>query len=155
MQIERVTAITEEVVDAFARLMPQLAPGNELPDRAALIQMTGSGASELFVARETAGTAILGVLTLVVFQIPTGVRARIEDVVVDAAWRGRGAASALIDAAMDRAGERGANAVTLNSGPARAAANRLYQCLGFQRVETNVYRLYLKDRKNRQTAEPS
>jgi ribosomal protein S18 acetylase RimI-like enzyme len=146
MEIERVTIITDEVVDAFARLMPQLAPGTELPDRAALTGITASGAGDIFVAREAPGAEILGVLTLVVFRIPTGVRARIEDVVVDAACRGRGAASALIAAAMDRAGEKGANAVTLNSGPARAAANRLYQRLGFQRVETNVYRLYLKDR---------
>lgn len=149
MDIERVTLITDEVVDAFARLMPQLAPGTEPPDRTALDQITASGQGDIYVARENAGTEILGVLTLVVFRIPTGIRARIEDVVVDAVGRGRGAASALIDAAMDRAGEKGANAVTLNSGPARAAANRLYQNLGFQRVETNVYRLYLKDRKSR------
>ncbi len=86
---------------------------------------------------------IVGMLTLVTFRIPTGVRARIEDVVVDDAARGRGIASELTKAALDLAAARGAHTVDLTSRPSREAANRLYQHLGFQERETVVYRFPL------------
>ena len=82
----------------------------------------------------------MGMLTLAVFQTPTGVRAWIEDVVVDDAARGAGVASALVEAALDLADERGARTVDLTSRPSREAANRLYLRLGFELRETNVYR---------------
>jgi ribosomal protein S18 acetylase RimI-like enzyme len=87
---------------------------------------------------------IVGTLTLVVFRIPTGVRAWIEDVVVDEGARGRGVGQALTRAAIDRAAQAGARTVDLTSRPAREAANRLYQGLGFQARATNVYR-YSRD----------
>jgi ribosomal protein S18 acetylase RimI-like enzyme len=79
-------------------------------------------------------------LTLVVFRIPTGVRAWIEDVVVDQDARGRGVGAALNQAAIRLAGEHGARTVDLTSRPSREAANRLYSRLGFVPRETNVYR---------------
>ena len=86
---------------------------------------------------------IVGMLTLVVFRIPTGVRALIEDVVVDETARGRGVGEALTYAAFDRARAAGAKTVDLTSRPSREAANRLYQRLGFERRDTNVYRYSL------------
>jgi ribosomal protein S18 acetylase RimI-like enzyme len=86
------------------------------------------------------GGQIVGSLTLVVFRIPTGVRAWIEDVVVDAAARGRGVGQALNQAALDRARAAGATTVDLTSRPSREAANRLYRRLGFAERTTNVYR---------------
>jgi len=83
---------------------------------------------------------ILGMLTLVVFRIPTGIRAWIEDVVVDRAAGRRGAGEALTRAALELAGELGAQTVDLTSRPSREAANRLYQKVGFEARETNVYR---------------
>ncbi len=85
-----------------------------------------------------------GTLTLVVFRIPTGIRAWIEDVVVDESLRGRGAGDALTRAALDKAAELGARTVDLTSRPSREAANRLYQRIGFERRDTHVYRIMLE-----------
>ena len=87
---------------------------------------------------------VVGMLTLAVFMLPTGVRAWIEDVVVDDTWRGGGVASTLIEAAIDRADAAGARTVDLTSRPHREAANRLYLRLGFERRETNAYRRTLE-----------
>ncbi len=83
---------------------------------------------------------IVGSLTLVVFRIPTGVRAWIEDVVVDESARGHGVGEALNREALRVAREHGAITVDLTSRPSREAANRLYQRLGFTERNTNVYR---------------
>jgi ribosomal protein S18 acetylase RimI-like enzyme len=83
---------------------------------------------------------IVGMLTLVAFEIPTSVRAWIEDVVVDGSARGSGVAAALVDAALVRSAELGARTVDLTSRPDREAANRLYVRLGFELRQTNVYR---------------
>jgi ribosomal protein S18 acetylase RimI-like enzyme len=93
----------------------------------------------LLIARDADGT-IVGMLTLVLFQIPTGVRAWIEDVVVDTAAQGRGIGQALTTAAVGLANENGARTVDLTSRPSREAANRMYQKLGFCARETIVYR---------------
>jgi ribosomal protein S18 acetylase RimI-like enzyme len=82
----------------------------------------------------------VGMLTLATFQIPTGVRAWIEDVVVDADARGSGVAAALVQAALERSAGLGARTVELTSRPDRAAANRLYLRMGFETRQTNVYR---------------
>jgi ribosomal protein S18 acetylase RimI-like enzyme len=93
----------------------------------------------LFVARDGSG-AVVGSLTLALFRVPTGVRAWIEDVVVDEAARGSGAGAALVAAALDRAAAAGARTVDLTSRPSREAANRLYRRVGFVERVTNVYR---------------
>lgn len=101
--------------------------------------MAASPASVLFVARDTDGQ-IVGSLTLAVFRIPTGIRAWIEDVVVDSEVRGKGVGSLLVRAAVARAEQVGARTVDLTSRPSRTEANRLYVSLGFEPRETNVYR---------------
>jgi ribosomal protein S18 acetylase RimI-like enzyme len=83
---------------------------------------------------------IVGSLTLVIFHIPTGIRAWIEDVVVDVDARGKGVGEALNTFALTEAKRQGATTVDLTSRPSREAANRLYQRLGFKARETNVYR---------------
>ena len=98
-----------------------------------------SPACHLLLARD-AGGAVVGMLTLAVFRIPTGLRAWIEDVVVDEAARGQGVGAALTQVAIEIATRRGARTVDLSSRPSREAANRLYQRLGFVQRETNVYR---------------
>ena len=98
-------------------------------------------ASTVLIARDSRDDGrIVGMLTLVVFRIPTGVRAWIEDVVVDEMVRGRGVGEALSKAAVRRALELGARTVELTSRSSREAANRLYQRLGFVRRDSNVYR---------------
>ena len=133
--------VTDEVVDAFARLVPQLSSSNPPPGRDQLEQLVGSEASDLFIARVDG--RIVGTLTLATFRIPTGVRAWIEDVVVDESARGHGVGEALNRAALDRARSLGAITVELTSRPSREAANRLYQRLGFVARDTNVYRYTL------------
>jgi ribosomal protein S18 acetylase RimI-like enzyme len=129
----------EELAAAFARLIPQLSSSSPPPTRDQLAEMIASPATTVFLARNAHGT-IVGTLTLVVFRIPTAIRAWIEDVVVDEAARGSGVGDALNRAALDTARKLGARTVDLTSRPSREAANRLYQRLGFKRRETNVYR---------------
>jgi ribosomal protein S18 acetylase RimI-like enzyme len=141
VEILEVTEVDDDVVAAFDRLIPQLSSSNPPPSREALSRIAASDASQLLVAVED-GT-ILGSLTLVVFPIPTAVRAWIEDVVVDAEARGKGVGAALNAAALARAAAAGATTVDLTSRPSREAANRLYQRLGFELRDTNVYRYQL------------
>ena len=139
--IEIATAATDELVAAFVRLVPQLSKSSPPPSRDELAAMIGSDASDVLVARVD-GT-IVGTLTLVTFRIPTGVRAWIEDVVVDDSARGHGVGESLNQFALDLARDKGAKTVDLTSRPSREAANRLYQRIGFQPRETNVYRFDL------------
>lgn len=136
--IEVATSATNEVVEAFERLIPQLSSSNPPPTREALDAIVQSEASVLFLARVDG--RIVGSLTLATFRIPTGVRAWIEDVVVDESARGHGVGEALNRAAIEEAKRRGAITVELTSRPSREAANRLYQRMGFVARDTNVYR---------------
>lgn len=138
--IERVTGISDELVAAFARLIPQLG-ATAGPTREELAQIVGSPGTVLLIARapERQGE-IVGTLTLVLYRIPSGLRAWIEDVVVDAPARKQGVGTALCRAALQLARETGATSVDLTSRPVRQEANRLYQQLGFVRRETNAYR---------------
>ena len=138
--IEEAGEITPEICAAMARLVPQLSASASVPDRAQLEAIAASPATVLLLARDGGGQ-VVGCLTLAVFRIPTGVRAWIEDVVVDGAARGHGVGETLCRAAIARAGAFGARTVDLTSRPSREAANRLYLKLGFVRRETNVYRL--------------
>ena len=141
LQISVVSDVTDDVVTAFQQLIPQLSSSNPPPSKQQLDSIVSSDASHLLVASE--GDRILGSLTLVMFPIPTGVRAWIEDVVVDGDARGKGVGAALNKLAIDMAREAGATTVDLTSRPSREAANRLYQRLGFKERETNVYRFQL------------
>jgi ribosomal protein S18 acetylase RimI-like enzyme len=145
VQISEATEVDSELVLAFERLIPQLSSSNPPPGPDALAAMIASDASIVLVARDDElGGAVVGSLTLVVFRIPTGVRAWIEDVVVDDSARGKGVGEALNRAALDRARAEGATTVDLTSRPSREAANRLYQRIGFVPRETNVYRYDLR-----------
>lgn len=132
------TVADQELVDAFARLLPQLSKSSPSPTQAQLQEMVDAPASDVLLARLDG--QIVGTLTLVTFRIPTGVRAWIEDVVVDDAARGHGVGDQLNRFALDIARNKGAKTVDLTSRPSREAANRLYQRIGFKPRETNVYR---------------
>lgn len=143
LRVEIAAEVTPQLVEAFARLIPQLSKSSPPPTAAELAEMVRSDASDVLVAYD--GDEILGTLTLVTFRIPTGVRAWIEDVVVDEAGRGKGVGEALNQRALDIARERGAKTVDLTSRPSREAANRLYQRIGFIARDTNVYRYDVGD----------
>jgi ribosomal protein S18 acetylase RimI-like enzyme len=140
--VSEASAVTDELVDAFARLIPQLSKSNPPPTAAELQGMVEAPGTFVLVAQD--GDAILGSLTLLVFRIPTGMRAWIEDVVVDGSARGKGVGEALNRHAVDIARAHGCKTVDLTSRPSREAANRLYQRLGFEARETNVYRYELE-----------
>ncbi|MGH1506045.1 MAG: GNAT family N-acetyltransferase [Acidimicrobiales bacterium] len=138
VEIIEATEVTPELVEAFGRLIPQLSSSNPPPSAEVLEAIVSSEASTLLLAIE--GDVVLGSLTLAMFRIPTGLRAWIEDVVVDDAARGKGVGRLLNEHAIEVARAAGATTVDLTSRPTREAANRLYQRIGFVARETNVYR---------------
>jgi ribosomal protein S18 acetylase RimI-like enzyme len=137
-EIEIVTRVDGELVAAFDRLIPQLSTSAPPPGRDGLAAIVGNVNCVLFIARVDGD--IVGGLTLAMYPLPTGLKAWIDDVVVDSAARGRGVGEALSWAALDEARRRGAKEVDLTSRPKREAANRLYQRMGFVARDTNVYR---------------
>ena len=141
IEVNECLAVTDELVDAMRRLIPQLSSSNPPPGRAELEEIVASPATTLFVARHR--DRIVGALTLVAFRIPTGVRTRIEDVVVDETVRGQRVGERLSEAALEAARRLGARSTDLTSRPSREAANRLYARMGFERRESNVYRYTL------------
>lgn len=138
MSIELVTESTPELVTAVNNLIPQLSSSTPPLSAATVESFVNQESVYLFIYRQN--SAILGMLTLATFDIPTGKRAWIEDVVVDDAARGNGAGQALVEAAIKHAQAIGSKSVDLTSRPSREAANRLYQRAGFGLRETNVYR---------------
>ncbi len=138
VDIEVLNEVTDEVVEAFARLLPQLSSSAPPLDAAALSAIVASGASTVLLAR--VNSQIVGTLTLAVFPIPTGIRAWIEDVVTDEAARGQGVGQALTVAALAIARNAGARTVDLTTRPSREAAGRLYERIGFERRDSRLYR---------------
>jgi ribosomal protein S18 acetylase RimI-like enzyme len=138
VSVEIARAADNELIEAMRRLVPQLSPSVAPPTLEELVEILTSPATTLLVARE--GRQIVGMLTLAMFRIPTGLRAWVEDVAVDVAARGKGVGERLSREALRLAAARGARTVELTSRPSREAANRLYQRIGFERRETNVYR---------------
>lgn len=141
VDVEVLSEVTDEVLEAFERLIPQLSTTAKRLDGAALSAIVASPASTVLVAK--IDKQVVGTLTLVTFTIPTGVRSWIEDVVVDEASRGKQIASTLIDAAVKIAKQAGARTVDLTSRPSRESAGRLYERLGFEQRETRMYRYKL------------
>jgi ribosomal protein S18 acetylase RimI-like enzyme len=142
IRLEALTHLDRPTFAAIRSLLPQLKnstlEATYSPSFEELAEVVESSGTTLIVAR--AGEVLVGMLTLVMVRLPSARVAHIEDVVVDERCRGAGVGSQLITAALARATEAGAKQVDLTSRPSRIAANRLYQSLGFQPRETNVYR---------------
>jgi ribosomal protein S18 acetylase RimI-like enzyme len=141
MQIVIVDKLSPWLLEGLNTLLPQLSGRAQPLSAPDLEQILACECTTLVAAVEN--QRLMGCLTLVLFQIPTGKRARIEDVVVDAAARGRGIGGKILRHAIALAREKGAAGVDLTANPKRSAANRLYQALGFVRRETNTYRLII------------
>ena len=144
MVIQQVDEVTDELLEAFQRLMPQLSTTMSPPTREALQALVTFPASTLLVARAAESAPIIGAATLAMVRAPSGVHARLEDVIVDETVRGQGVGEALTREVIRLAKESGADYIALTSNPRRAAANRLYQRVGFKKWETNVYKLGLR-----------
>jgi len=143
VQVEVLDKVTGEVVEAFGRLLPQLSRSAPPLGQAELEAVAGCPANTVLVAR-SAGT-IIGTTTLVMFPLPTGLRAWIEDVVVDESARGQGAGEAMTREALRLAREAGARTVDLTSRPSREAAGRLYERAGFRLRDSRLYRYAFQD----------
>jgi ribosomal protein S18 acetylase RimI-like enzyme len=138
IEVLRDRDVTDDVVTAFERLLPQLSRSAPALDSGGLRELVAWPGNRMLIARVDG--AIVGTLTLVTFRIPTGLRAWIEDVVVDSSARGHGVGAALTREAVRLAEAAGARTVDLTSRPSREAANRLYERLGFQLRDSKVYR---------------
>ena len=139
VSIRPVTEVTESITGAYRVLIPQLSSSSNPPTGEALQRIIESDSAQILIAEDENGE-ILGTMTLIIFQIPTGIRAWIEDVVVDNSARGKGIGKKLNLAALELAKQAGAKTVDLTSRPARQEANQLYRSIGFAERETNVYR---------------
>ncbi|MFI1768918.1 GNAT family N-acetyltransferase [Streptomyces sp. NPDC020800] len=142
IRVDIIREAGQELVDAFGRLLPQLSSTAKPLDHEAVQRMVSCDANTVIVARTP--ETIVGTLTLVMLPLPSGLRARIEDVVVDSAVRGQGVAGLLTREALRIAREAGARTVDLTSRPDRAAANRLYERLGFRTRQSTVHRFPLE-----------
>lgn len=145
IEVKEITEMSQKVCDAFARLVPQLSSSASIPTYEEVEDLINSKAGIVLAATDTddPNGEILGTMTLVVFRVPTGIRAWVEDVVVDSNARGKGVGEKLVRSAVERAKQEGAKTVDLTSRPSREAANRLYRRCGFETRETNIYRIKL------------
>lgn len=142
IKVFEVTEMSQKVYDAFERLLPQLSSSAQIPTWDELSDLIASKAGIVLAAvdDEDPEEKILGTMTLVVFRIPTGVRAWVEDVVVDKEARGQGIGEKLIRTSIERAKAEGAKTIDLTSRPSRVEAHRLYKRCGFEMRETCVFR---------------
>ena len=142
VRIETVTEATAEVHAALAHLLPQLNDKLPVPTMERIEALVADPAVTLLLAKD--GDEVVGTTTVIVYTTPFWIKARLDEVVVDEAARGKGVGAALVNAALDVAREKGAQVAELQSGVQREAANRLYPRMGFKPRETNVYRLVLR-----------
>ena len=142
VRIEAVTEATPEVHAALAHLLPQLNDRLPVPTMERIQALVADPAVTLLLARD--GEEVIGTTTVIVYTTPFWIKARLDEVVVDEAARGKGVGAALVSAALDVARQKGAEVAELQSGVQRGAANRLYPRMGFKLRETNVYRIVLR-----------
>ena len=137
--VEEVRVGDELVLKAVNRLLPQLSSRAEPLSLAGFRELVESEASHLLIAKDAIGE-IGAMLTLVIFPIPTGRRAWIEDVVVDESRRGLGLGRLITEEAIRLARTQGVATIDLTSRSSRKAAHALYESVGFVVRDTNVYR---------------
>lgn len=137
IKIERIKKSSQHIIDTLNNLLPQLG-ADYVMSQSLLEQIVDREDVYLFVA--TKDDIIVGTLTLAMYPIPTGLKAWIEDVIVDENYRGFGIARKLVDRAIQQAKERNVASLSLSSRPERVAANKLYQAMSFEIRETNLYR---------------
>lgn len=142
MRIYKAQIVTEAMVNAFEKLIPQLSPNSAVPSKSELEDLINCDNTLVILAEED---KIIGTLTLVFTKIPTGNKVWIEDVIVDNAARGKGVGEELIRYAIEYVNSKGIKQINLTSTPDKTVANKLYQKIGFIKRETNVYRLTIEE----------
>jgi ribosomal protein S18 acetylase RimI-like enzyme len=137
VRIEQAREATEELLDAIHGLLPQLNAARTPPKLEELGEVVRD--QTLLVARDDDTGAVIGVATFVLYRVASGLKGRIEDVIVDTSVRGQGVGGVLVRECMARANAAQVLMLELTSMPYRESANRLYKRLGFVRKPTNVY----------------
>lgn len=128
-----------DYLEAINRLIAQLSTSSHTFTEAELNSLIASPQSHLYALEYD--EKIIGMVTLCIYQCPTGRKAWIEDVVVDQNHRGKGYGKLMVRKAMEECQSRGNVTLMLTSRPSRIVANQLYQSLGFEKRETNVYKM--------------
>ena len=141
IKVKQLTVVAKDVLDKINSLLSVLSKDIQLLKYDEFTKIIDSDNTTVFVAEDNG--EIVGMLTLVIYCIPSGQKAWIEDVVVDKEMQGKGIGKALIERAIEYANQLNINKVDLTSSPLRVAANILYQKIGFEKRETNVYRISL------------
>lgn len=121
------------------QLLAQLSSSHPSISQQELQNILSSPNSHLYVV--LLEERIIGMATLCTYLCPTGRKAWIEDVVVDSAFRGKGLGKLLANNIIDVVNKQGNTTLMLTSRPSRIEANHLYQSLGFEKRETNVYKM--------------
>lgn len=137
--IEQVTEVSQEVSKTIRSLAKQLGNNYKQLTDDDIKEMVTSPNIFLLAAREEGN--MVGMITLIVYRIPYTKKAYIDDLVIDESQRGKGLGTRLMEKAIQLAREKGAHYVDLTASPHRAAGNKLYEKMGFQKRDTNVYRL--------------
>lgn len=142
IKIVEVEKISKNILESLQKLLPQLSTNYKSFDHNDLGEILNADSTRLFIACDSAAeNEIVGTYTLVIFRIPTSKTIRIEDVIVDEKRRGKGIGKAMMNHAMKFAKNAGIDKIELTSHPSRIEANKLYQSLGFTKIDTNVYRI--------------
>ena len=139
IRIYETTEKSRRVATAVDRLLQQLAAALPSFDEERLGRIAAAPDTHLLLA-ETADSRIVGMLSVALYDVPSGRRAWIEDVVVDADARGAGIGERLVREALTLTHREGAAKVLLTSNAARQAAHRLYERVGFVRYDTDLFR---------------
>jgi len=137
MTIVEAQAFSGELLGALQRLLPQLSDAAAPITERQLRCIIASPCTRLFMGMDEG--RYVATMTLVFYQLPTGLRARVEDVVVDLAERGKGLGRQLVAHALETARAGGARSLDLTSNPSRQAAHALYQAMGFERRDTQAF----------------
>lgn len=138
-QIIEVKTYSTSLHEAVQSLVDQLTPTPMIIGEEQLRAVIDHPDSHLYLLQQA--ERIVGMLTLGIYHSPTGSKAWIEDVVVDDSCRGKGYGKRLVEYAIAEARSYGVQQLMLTSNPLRIAANALYQQIGFERKETNCYRI--------------
>ena len=138
IKVNQLTTASQDVLNAINSLLPVLSEEIQLLTYDKLVEIINSDNTTIFVAEENG--EIVGMMTFVTYRIPSGLKAWIEDVVVDNSKQGKGIGIALIEKAIEYANQLNIIKIDLTTAPFRVAANALYQKIGFIKRETNVYR---------------
>lgn len=139
MEIKQLKEITKEDALTLRKLMLELSE-NATTSHEQLNKVVQSENVFLFVAVEN--EQIFGSISLATYNIPTGLKVWIEDVVVAQSARGKGIGRKLVQHAIDFAKTMNVAKIDLTSSFHRLPAIELYLKMGFEKRDTNLYRLY-------------